>query len=106
MDTRKLQIDESGENKDDEPVGDAIEDDTTQDEIDNQSNIQEDKNDENEDASGDDLDDPDENVLARGEGESVDEDDSDNNGSNNLSKEELKARLYRSGDNMKLFELN
>ena len=107
MDTRKLQIDESGENKDDEPVGDAIEDDTTQDEIDNQSNIQEDKNDENEDASGDDLDDPDENVLERGEGESVDEDDSeDDNDSSNISKEELKARLYRSGDNMKLFELN
>ena len=66
-----------------------------------------DENYENEDASGDDLDDPDENVLERGEGESLDEDDSeDDNDSSNISKEELKARLYRSGDNMKLFELN
>ena len=106
MDTRKLQMDESDKNKDGEPGVDEIGDETTQDEIDNQSNIQEDENNENEGVSDNDLDDTDENVLARGEGESVDEDDSDNNDSNNISKEELKARLYRSGDNMKLFELN
>ena len=90
MDTRKGQVDETDKNKDDEPGLNGIGVDTTQDNINNQSNIQEHENNENEGVSDNDLDDTDENVLARGEGESVDEDDSDNNGSNNLSKEELR----------------
>ena len=53
-----------------------------------------------------DLDDSDDNDIERGEGESVNDDESGNNDSNNISKEELKDRFYRSVNNMKVFELN
>ena len=53
-----------------------------------------------------DLDDSDDNDIERGEGGSVNDDESGNNDSNNISKDELKDRFYRSVNNMKVFELN
>ena len=66
----------------------------------------EDENDENEDASDNNLDDMDTNdatVLGKG---SVDEDDSDYDDEENISKNEFKDRLHRSGNNLKMFELD
>ena len=61
---------------------------------------------ENEDASDNGLNDNDDKDLERGVGESVNEDYNDNNDNGNISKEELKACLYHSVNNMKVFELN
>ena len=65
-----------------------------------------DENDENDDGCDDDLDDSDGNVIEEGEGGSVNDDESDNFDSKNMSEGELKARLYRQVNNMKVFELN
>ena len=65
-----------------------------------------DENDENEDVSDNDLDDMDTDdatVLGKG---SVNEDESDYDDEENISKNELKARLKRSGNNLKMFELD
>ena len=64
------------------------------------------ENDKNEDGSDDDSDDSDGNVLEREEGGSTDDDENDNNDNENISESGLKARLYRSGNNMKVYELN
>ena len=65
----------------------------------NMGNKEEDK-DENEDVSDYDLNDNDDDVFERGEEESANEDDSEDNDNDSISKEELKDRLYRSGNNM------
>ena len=82
---------------------DAADDNLSQENENPVDNKQEGK-DENED--GTDNDDPDGNVLERGEGESTDENESHNSDIENISKDELKARFYRSVNNMKVYELN
>ena len=62
-----------------------------------------DENDENEDVSDYDLDNIDGTVLGRG---SVNEDESDYDDDDNISKDELKARLHRSLNSLKMFELS
>ena len=69
---------------------------------------QEDKyeSDENDNGTDDGLVDYDDNVIEKGEGGSVNNDESVDNDSKNISEGELKDRLYRQGNNMKVFELN
>ena len=108
IDTGKVQLDASDKKEEDhesdvDEIGDNT---TTKDEQENQSHIQEDENDGYEVASDYDLNDNEDDVFEKGEGEGANGDESDNNDNESISKEELKDRLYRSGNNMKVFELN
>ena len=108
IDTGKVQMDASDNKEEDhesdvDEIGDNT---TTKDEQENQSHIQEDENDGYEVASDYDLNDNEDDVFEKGEGEGANGDESDNNDNESISKEELKDRLYRSGNNMKVFELN
>ena len=62
-----------------------------------------DENEENEDVSDYDMDNNDDTVLGEG---SDNEDESDNDDDENISKHELKSRLHRSVNNLKMFELD